>query len=63
MKKIFEFKCVSCGEAHEAYINFDQISHIEKDMKCQLCGGKLRRVYSFGMGQFKGTGFTRRITK
>ena len=62
MRKIFSFKCQKCGEVHESLCEDYEIKEIEKNNKCQLCGGDLKRVWTFGYGIFKGSGFTKRST-
>ena len=60
MKKMFRFDCRSCGEEHEDLCEFEDIAITEKYAKCVVCGGTLKRVMTFAMAQFKGSGFTRK---
>lgn len=50
---IYEYACTSCGERTEAKQSFDD-PPLEI---CEVCGGKLRKVYSPVGVVFKGSGF------
>lgn len=50
---IYEYACTSCGERVEAKQSFDD-PPLEI---CELCGGKLRKLYSPVGIVFKGSGF------
>ncbi len=62
MRKFYEFKCQNCNELHEAFIEANEVKDVEENDKCQCCEGPLKRVWTFGLGQFKGSGFTKRST-
>jgi putative FmdB family regulatory protein len=50
----YEYKCLSCGNLFEY---FQKITD-EPIVKCENCGGELKRLISGGAGPiFKGTGF------
>ena len=50
---IYEYACTACGERTEAKQTFDD-PPLET---CELCGGKLRKLYSPVGVVFKGSGF------
>ena len=50
---IYEYACTSCGERVEAKQGFDD-PPLEK---CEICGGKLRKLYSPVGIVFRGSGF------
>ncbi|CAN5478477.1 hypothetical protein BH18ACT16_BH18ACT16_13900 [soil metagenome] len=50
---IYEYACTACGERTEAKQGFDDPPLQE----CQVCGGKLRKLYSPVGIVFKGSGF------
>ena len=50
---IYEYACTSCGERVEAKQGFDD-PPLET---CEICGGKLRKLYSPVGIVFKGSGF------
>ena len=50
---IYEYACTACGERTEAKQSFDD-PPLEK---CEICGGKLRKLYSPVGVVFKGSGF------
>lgn len=50
---IYEYACTACGERTEAKQSFDD-PPLET---CELCGGKLRKLYSPVGVVFKGSGF------
>jgi len=62
MKKLFEFECQKCKEISEGLMEFEDVAGTEKNDCCPLCGGKVKRVFTFGYGKFNGTGFTKRST-
>lgn len=50
---IYEYACTSCGERVEAKQGFDD-PPLEQ---CEICGGKLRKLYSPVGIVFRGSGF------
>lgn len=50
---IYEYACTACGERSEAKQSFDD-PPLET---CDICGGKLRKLYSPVGVVFKGSGF------
>lgn len=50
---IYEYACTACGERTEAKQSFDD-PPLET---CEVCGGKLRKLYSPVGVVFKGSGF------
>ena len=50
---IYEYACTACGERVEAKQGFDD-PPLET---CEICGGKLRKLYSPVGVVFKGSGF------
>ena len=50
---IYEYACTACGERTEAKQSFDD-PPLEI---CEICGGKLRKLYSPVGVVFKGSGF------
>jgi putative FmdB family regulatory protein len=50
---IYEYACTACGERTEARQSFSD-PPLEK---CEICGGKLRKLYSPVGIVFKGSGF------
>jgi putative FmdB family regulatory protein len=50
---IYEYACTACGERVEAKQSFDD-PPLET---CEICGGKLRKLYSPVGVVFKGSGF------
>ena len=50
---IYEYACTACGERVEAKQSFDDLP-LEI---CEICGGKLRKLYSPVGIVFKGSGF------
>ncbi|MQB00757.1 MAG: FmdB family transcriptional regulator [Actinobacteria bacterium] len=50
---IYEYACTNCGERSEARQSFTD-PPLET---CEICGGKLRKLYSPVGIVFKGTGF------
>ena len=50
---VYEYACTACGERTEARQSFDDPPLEE----CQVCGGKLRKLYSPVGVVFKGSGF------
>ena len=50
---IYEYACTACGERTEAKQSFDD-PPLET---CEICGGKLRKLYSPVGVVFKGSGF------
>lgn len=50
---IYEYACTACGERTEAKQSFDD-PPLET---CEVCGGKLRKLYSPVGIVFKGSGF------
>lgn len=50
---IYEYACTACGERTEAKQSFDD-PPLET---CDICGGKLRKLYSPVGVVFKGSGF------
>jgi len=62
LRKFFEFRCLKCNEEHEAFIEYEDIEQEERESKCAVCGGQLKRRLTFGYAKFNGTGFTRRST-
>jgi putative FmdB family regulatory protein len=50
---IYEYACTNCGERTEARQSFTDLP-LET---CEICGGKLRKLYSPVGVLFKGTGF------
>lgn len=50
---IYEYACTSCGERVEAKQGFDD----PPLDTCEICGGKLRKLYSPVGIVFKGSGF------
>lgn len=50
---IYEYACTACGERTEAKQGFDD-PPLET---CEICGGKLRKLYSPVGVVFKGSGF------
>jgi putative FmdB family regulatory protein len=50
---IYEYACTACGERTEAKQTFDD-PPLET---CEICGGKLRKLYSPVGVVFKGSGF------
>ena len=50
---IYEYACTACGERVEAKQSFDD-PPLET---CEVCGGKLRKLYSPVGVVFKGSGF------
>lgn len=62
MNIVFEFACESCYEKFDGLMRHDEVSDTEENTPCPECGGKLKRVWTFGYGKFNGAGFTRRST-
>ena len=60
MKIFFELRCQKCGELHEVYCTPDELKKVLKENKCTKCSGSLERVWDFGYGKLKGSGFTRK---
>ena len=56
---IYEYACTACGERTEAKQSFDD-PPLET---CEICGGKLRKLYSPVGVVFKGSGFYSTDTK
>ena len=56
---IYEYACTACGERVEAKQSFDD-PPLET---CEICGGKLRKLYSPVGVVFKGSGFYSTDTK
>ena len=56
---IYEYACTACGERVEAKQGFDD-PPLET---CEVCGGKLRKLYSPVGVVFKGSGFYSTDTK
>lgn len=50
---IYEYACTACGERTEAKQSFDD----PPLDTCEICGGKLRKLYSPVGVVFKGSGF------
>jgi predicted nucleic acid-binding Zn ribbon protein len=62
-KILYEVVCTKCGEVFSLFTWADQIEEDIAKAKCTECGSPVRRVWTFGMGKFNGTGFTRSNTQ
>ncbi len=50
----YEYECTKCGEIFEYFQSVQE----KPKTKCELCGGKLKKLVSAGAGLvFKGSGF------
>jgi len=61
-KRNFEVYCsAECGEEFDTLlITHTDLQKFLETAKCPKCGAPIKRVYTFGAGQFRGSGFTKR---
>ena len=62
MKIIYHFKCEECKHEIGKLMEYEEIEFFISENSCKFCDGKLKRVYGFSAGHFKGEDFTKRST-
>lgn len=56
---IYDYKCEKCGNCFEVIRGINE----EFEIKCNLCGGKTKKIYHPAGIIFKGTGFYKTDSK
>jgi len=60
-KRLYGAVCKDCNEEYEKYCTIEDFEEALTNTKCSVCGGQLRRSWSFG-GYRMRTGATRKPT-